>query len=71
MGVLGMNKSRLGSYRTYEEWKPTTVMPMIIAATPSSYRTYEEWKPPLLRTKRLQQWVLTVPMRNGNVTSKE
>ena len=35
----------------------------------SSYRTYEEWKPlyNTIKTFRIQ-WVLTVPMRNGNTT---
>jgi len=36
-------KWNLGSYRTYEEWKPCFVNPSF-PARESSYRTYEEWK---------------------------
>jgi len=35
--------------------------------THSSYRTYEEWKQYLNDTIRKRKWVLTVPMRNGNL----
>jgi len=31
------------SYRTYEEWKQTTIN-AISTAIKGSYRTYEEWK---------------------------
>ena len=34
--------------------------------TIGSYRTYEEWKPSNLRKMFNNQFVLTVPMRNGN-----
>jgi len=33
----------VGSYRTYEEWKPKR-MAAISGLQKSSYRTYEEWK---------------------------
>ena len=56
---------RLGSYRTYEEWKPTTRDIASITFL-SSYRTYEEWKPHDKDTLPNGQLVLTVPMRNGN-----
>jgi len=32
----------------------------------SSYRTYEEWKPKNVLSTGKTNWVLTVPMRNGN-----
>jgi len=38
-------KNNLCSYRTYEEWKLSSVVINIITKI-SSYRTYEEWKPP-------------------------
>ena len=34
----------IGSYPTYEEWKPIDAK-VIIAHLKSSYPTYEEWKP--------------------------
>jgi len=33
----------LSSYRTYEEWKPSTTASSS-GMYPCSYRTYEEWK---------------------------
>ena len=33
----------IGSYRTYEEWKLSTIPPSLTSTT-GSYRTYEEWK---------------------------
>jgi len=33
----------VGSYRTYEEWKPSFLMASSFLLY-SSYRTYEEWK---------------------------
>jgi len=40
----------LGSYRTYEEWKPLGDLYEVYASAKSSYRTYEEWKPVYIRT---------------------
>jgi len=55
----------MGSYRTYEEWKPC---PRSGANSKgySSYRTYEEWKLSLSSSSTMLTIVLTVPMRNGN-----
>jgi len=56
-----------GSYRTYEEWKrhSRTFQNSIIIG---SYRTYEEWKHfSIIVCNSVRIWVLTVPMRNGNV----
>jgi len=39
----------IGSYRTYEEWKPLFGASVDLAGY-SSYRTYEEWKPTLFTT---------------------
>jgi len=36
-------RNALGSYRTYEEWKPSPVL-LIASFVFCSYRTYEEWK---------------------------
>jgi len=33
----------VGSYRTYEEWKPE-IGSFVVTWKPGSYRTYEEWK---------------------------
>jgi len=33
----------------------------------SSYRTYEEWKPDMVNMGQNLDYVLTVPMRNGNL----
>jgi len=42
----------------------------MVKAVLSSYRTYEEWKHVSWRSKKgSTRWVLTVPMRNGNITS--
>jgi len=58
----------IGSYRTYEEWKPERTNNTWRALWIRSYRTYEEWK----RFHDGIFWfdvpvVLTVPMRNGNI----
>ena len=56
-----------GSYRTYEEWKPLITFAFAFL-TLRSYRTYEEWKLQSLDVSHWRwSWVLTVPMRNGNV----
>jgi len=36
-------KTKMSSYRTYEEWKPPTSLVDVLELV-SSYRTYEEWK---------------------------
>jgi len=41
--AAGAEYARIGSYRTYEEWKRNTVSFMCASCT-GSYRTYEEWK---------------------------
>jgi len=55
----------MSSYRTYEEWKPPCTHihnhPLLC-----SYRTYEEWKHREGNEFQITDWVLTVPMRNGN-----
>jgi len=53
------------SYRTYEEWKLQTP-PLSPLSTFRSYRTYEEWKLKNALNIDKINWVLTVPMRNGN-----
>jgi len=56
----------LGSYRTYEEWKPCIMLFRFLIHF-SSYRTYEEWKLASGNTFLNSSFiVLTVPMRNGN-----
>jgi len=59
------NHKYLRSYRTYEEWKPPCTHihnhPLLC-----SYRTYEEWKHREGNEFQITDWVLTVPMRNGN-----
>jgi len=55
------------SYRTYEEWKPCIVT-LSSCFSKSSYRTYEEWKRWLIVENKQFGCVLTVPMRNGNLT---
>jgi len=67
--VLGVIASLFGSYRTYEEWK-LTFTSVVRRSMLSSYRTYEEWKPTDYNRKRDTFRVLTVPMRNGNLTCK-
>ena len=59
----------LSSYRTYEEWKHHKRVRWYNSSV-SSYRTYEEWK----REESIEKYrdrfpVLTVPMRNGNLTA--
>jgi len=61
-------KKGKSSYRTYEEWKPVEVINMP-PPIERSYRTYEEWKPCSVQTcDNTRRHVLTVPMRNGNVS---
>ena len=43
---------KCGSYRTYEEWKPTKGK-NLFGACNGSYRTYEEWKLFRFRTQGL------------------
>jgi len=57
----------LRSYPTYEEWKQYEITLNGVYEYKSSYPTYEEWKPPLLLFPiLLLQFVLILPMRNGN-----
>jgi len=35
---------QMGSYRTYEEWKHSTLTSLSNSVNTCSYRTYEEWK---------------------------
>jgi len=55
----------MGSYRTYEEWKPGSSGTGKTTYA-SSYRTYEEWKLEYGFSHMNSKSVLTVPMRNGN-----
>jgi len=65
-GVL--KRRGVSSYRTYEEWKRIYTTQFSIHISLCSYRTYEEWK-----LEWSGEWVavvyfvLTVPMRNGNL----
>ena len=54
------------SYRTYEEWKHDGTCNNPIPSS-SSYRTYEEWKRASIFSYSIAIFVLTVPMRNGNI----
>ena len=58
----------VGSYRTYEEWKQVTDVDKL-RKNIGSYRTYEEWKPCCRTYRRHCVEVLTVPMRNGNMSN--
>ena len=60
-----LSNDLLSSYRTYEEWK-RIITDAEGRTFQSSYRTYEEWKPNAVWICRKWNWVLTVPMRNGN-----
>ena len=44
ISILSTDCVSVGSYRTYEEWKPILLIWNWTANT-RSYRTYEEWKP--------------------------
>ncbi len=60
-----------GSYRTYEEWKQTQKIWQLYRGMFRSYRTYEEWKHKNKAiTPAFIYFVLTVPMRNGNIFHK-
>jgi len=58
------------SYRTYEEWKRRSGI-STWKCNLSSYRTYEEWKHRYSDVHGKREWVLTVPMRNGNNQTEE
>jgi len=59
------------SYRTYEEWKLNADQKAAYTESTGSYRTYEEWKPSLIKAQeKAMNFVLTVPMRNGNTIQK-
>jgi len=60
----------LGSYRTYEEWKPSATK-FTNGSVACSYRTYEEWKHSSIMIALTLLTVLTVPMRNGNNARKK
>jgi len=45
----------------------TSVIELLFRPSIRSYRTYEEWKHCTCKMLRLYPYVLTVPMRNGNV----
>jgi len=62
----GTKDGSAGSYRTYEEWKPSPVLPSTSFVF-CSYRTYEEWKHAGEKEYTKARKVLTVPMRNGNL----
>jgi len=66
MQSWSMFLGNLSSYRTYEEWKLADPGCSHIHPN-SSYRTYEEWKLMKVKSAILNLWVLTVPMRNGNI----
>ena len=56
-----------GSYRTYEEWK-LIYYKAVEYICYRSYRTYEEWKlGSIFAISMSVFFVLTVPMRNGNL----
>ena len=58
-----------GSYRAYEEWKQWSKVYFDIFLLFRSYRTYEEWKLRCYcRSVGVYSSVLTVPMRNGNLS---
>ena len=54
------------SYPTYEEWKHNNEKNGV-SNTLSSYPTYEEWKQLSENYKEFKNWVLILPMRNGNM----
>ncbi len=59
-------KQHLCSYPTYEEWKLGWKI-LRIWSKKCSYPTYEEWKPFLPFLQFLNDSVLILPMRNGNL----
>ena len=59
----------LSSYRTYEEWKPKRRRCRTDRHI-RSYRTYEEWKLIHFAVLLCEVFVLTVPMRNGNMRAR-
>ena len=66
---IRLQKRDESSYRTYEEWKLQSKLYKYVDFFEGSYRTYEEWKHASTWPVNMPVLVLTVPMRNGNVTA--
>ena len=66
-----MGADSWSSYPTYEEWKPLYFNMNIFHWMKSSYPTYEEWKHAIINgVKSVINYVLILPMRNGNFHCK-